>query len=372
MLMALLLIGCSKPRMTPLRETAAFEPVDDGDRASLIASVERQFEALKKIPDDRPYLYGKTTVGKDRVLRTLQRFLELARTTASDEEMRSAVQREFLFFQSVGNSKGKVLFTGYYEPLIQASPVKTEHFRFPLHARPADLIGFSSDIEDCGRILEGKRSTYFPRSQIDGPPFVLEGKGYDLCYVADYFDKFTLQVQGSGAVQMPDGVIKRVNFATTNCIPYVSVGKVMIQGGAIPAEKMSLQAMRTYFQQNPDKLYPYIFQNERYVFFTFGDKGPYGYENALLTPGRSIATDRRIRLPKGTLAYIDTQKPVNTGGGDPGFQPFKRYVMDQDTGNIIIGPGRVDVYWGPGEEAEYTAGHMKTGGALYYLLLKEE
>ncbi len=35
------------------------------------------------------------------------------------------------------------------------------------------------------------------------------------------------------------------------------------------------------------------------------------------------------------------------------------------------GPGRVDLFWGQGREAELSAGNMKQEGKLFFLVLKQ-
>ena len=45
--------------------------------------------------------------------------------------------------------------------------------------------------------------------------------------------------------------------------------------------------------------------------------------------------------------------------------------MNQDTGGAIKGPGRVDLFWGQGPEAEIAAGYMQQEGDLYFLMRKK-
>jgi membrane-bound lytic murein transglycosylase A len=47
-----------------------------------------------------------------------------------------------------------------------------------------------------------------------------------------------------------------------------------------------------------------------------------------------------------------------------------RYVLDQDTGGAIKGPGRVDYFLGSGKVAGDRSGVTVSYGQLYYLLLK--
>jgi membrane-bound lytic murein transglycosylase A len=47
-----------------------------------------------------------------------------------------------------------------------------------------------------------------------------------------------------------------------------------------------------------------------------------------------------------------------------------QFVLDQDTGGAIVGPGRADVFMGTGDRAKAKAGLVRSIGKLYYLLLK--
>jgi Membrane-bound lytic murein transglycosylase len=49
-----------------------------------------------------------------------------------------------------------------------------------------------------------------------------------------------------------------------------------------------------------------------------------------------------------------------------------RFMVDQDAGAAIKGPGRVDIFWGTGKEAGDLAGSIKEKGKLFYLLIKED
>ena len=101
------------------------------------------------------------------------------------------------------------------------------------------------------------------------------------------------------------------------------------------------------------------------------DEGPLGYLNVRLTPGRSLATDRRL-FPSAALAMIQTEKPVvDVNGKIERWIPFSRFVLNQDTGGAIQAPGRADLYMGIGPSAEIIAGGQYAEGAMYYFFLKE-
>ena len=133
---------------------------------------------------------------------------------------------------------------------------------------------------------------------------------------------------------------------------------------------MSMQKIREYLREHPEKIEPVLNHNPSYVFFTIEPDGPLGNINVKLTPGRSIALDRYI-FPPAALAFIATQKPViDSSGKIQGWTDFTRFVLNQDTGGAIRGPGRADLFWGNGPYAEIAAGHMKHEGHLYFLVLK--
>jgi membrane-bound lytic murein transglycosylase A len=46
-------------------------------------------------------------------------------------------------------------------------------------------------------------------------------------------------------------------------------------------------------------------------------------------------------------------------------------VLNQDTGGAIRGPGKVDLFWGQGPDAEVAAGSMQQEGKLFFLLRKK-
>jgi membrane-bound lytic murein transglycosylase A len=110
--------------------------------------------------------------------------------------------------------------------------------------------------------------------------------------------------------------------------------------------------------------------NESYIFFRLVDYGPLGALEVPITPDRSVATDLRL-FPKAALAFIQTEKPlVDEHGAIQSWETFGRFVLNQDTGGAIRGPGRVDIFWGRGPYAEVAAGHMKHNGSLFFLVQK--
>jgi membrane-bound lytic murein transglycosylase A len=135
---------------------------------------------------------------------------------------------------------------------------------------------------------------------------------------------------------------------------------------------MSMQRIRSYLQAHPEEIQPVLNHNPSFVFFKIAQDGPLGALNVPLTPGRSIALDRRV-FPPAALCFIQSQKPVTDGTGQiVDWRPFSRFVLNQDTGGAIQGPGRADLFWGSGAIAEISAGHLQHPGSLLFLVLNEE
>ena len=210
---------------------------------------------------------------------------------------------------------------------------------------------------------------YYSRAEIDHKG-ALRGRGYEIAWTKDPVDIFFLQIQGSGILQLPDGRRLQVGYAGQNGLPYRSIGRLLIDGGKIPREEMSMQRLRRYLAEHPAERDEIMAYNESYVFFRFVSKGPLGALEVPVTAGRSIATDLRL-FPKGALGFIYSERPVlDLEGKLLGWTPFLRFVLNQDTGGAIRGPQRVDLFFGPDAQAGAEAGYMNSAGKLYFLALK--
>src|SRR5262249_38676203 len=141
--------------------------------------------------------------------------------------------------------------------------------------------------------------------------------------------------------------------------PYVAVGRLLIDRGALDRDHVSMQAIRAWVAANPDAGKALMDENPSYVFFRELDgSGPVGSQGVPLTPGRSLAVGRSV-IPLGLPIWL---------GAAQSEERIRRLLIAQDTGGAIRGPVRGDVFWGAGSEAEARAGVMKARGT-YYLLL---
>ncbi|HLK99493.1 MAG TPA: MltA domain-containing protein [Myxococcaceae bacterium] len=378
---ALLVAGCPRPTRAPVTRAedalvAVSQPLelkDDGSPAALRVAIAESLTWLAtRAPEDR-FTFGPRQVTAAELRGALERLHSRLTDGLSPAELSARVLEQFEPLESAGGDDGRVLFTGYYEPVIDASLTRTGEYATPILGPPEDLIEVPLErfaerfkAEKVFGRLEGRRLVpYWNRAEIRGGK--LEGRKLELAWAKDPVALFFVEVQGSGVLRLPDGTERRIGYAASNGRPYRSIGSLLIQEGVIPREAMSMQALRTWLAQNPSQCNRVLEFNESYVFFRFLDTAAQGSLGRPVTPGRSIATDARL-FPRGALAFIQTEYPVAVPGGAVEWRPLSRFVLNQDTGGAIRGAGRVDVFWGRGPEAELAAGMMKQKGRLLFLV----
>ncbi len=351
---------------------------DDLDQDSLRRAIHRSLEFLAKLPPDRSIGEQPRKITAREVKESLLSFLNLLDLWDQPEKLGREIRARFDLYPLSETPEGEVLFTGYYQPLIEGSLTETRQFRFPIYGKPKDLIVADMvtvtpqlRVEKIVGRLDGDRLVpYLSRYEIDALGR-LKGKGYEIAWVKDPVDLFFLHIQGSGIMRLEDGRQVQLNYAASNGRQYKAIGRLLIDSGKIPEQEISMQRLRRYLMEHPEERDALFAQNESYVFFRFVNNGPLGSLEVPLTPGRSIATDSRL-FPKGALAFVVSRKPVLDATGNlTGWQSFSRFVLNQDTGSAIRGPRRVDLYLGSGYEAGLAAGVMKTNGKVYFLLKKK-
>jgi membrane-bound lytic murein transglycosylase A len=328
------------------------------DMDSLKRAIENSLDYLAKPSSDQFFPYGD--VNHDREVKSLRSFLTLVDSDARSSEINGLIRATFDVYTSVGcDDKGTVLFTGYYTPIFDGSPQRTERFRYPLYSMPDDLVK-GPDGQTLGRRDSGGQIAPYPaRATIDQTGML---KGHELAWLADPFEVYIAHVQGSVKLRMPDGQIVTIAYAANNGQDYVSAAEALVADGKIAKDRMSLAAMIEYFKQHPDQIEHYTQLNPRYVFFRIGDTTPHGSLNEPVIPMRTIATDKSI-FPRAGLAFISTR--LSAG-------PYTGFALDQDTGGAIRAAGRCDIYMGEGDQAGRVAGQTYQEGRLYYLFLKNQ
>jgi membrane-bound lytic murein transglycosylase A len=264
---------------------------------------------------------------------------------SADAGRSAASARQFfeLFFRPVVIGEPPALFTGYFEPELDGSPVRTPRFAWPIYRRPPEL-------------RDGQ--VFHSRAAIEAG--ILRGRGLELAWLDDPVDVYFLQVQGSGRIRMPDGRVVRVGYAGRNGHAYRSVGQELVRRGTHSMDQVSAQEIASYVRNQAGSELLNI--NPSYVFFRVIDdvpaeKGPIGAMGRSITAFRSIAIDPSF-TPLGAPVWVEKA----------GADPIRSLMVAQDTGGAIKGPQRADIFYGTGREAGDAAGTIKDGGRMVVLL----
>lgn len=253
----------------------------------------------------------------------------------------------FKFYQIKGEDGcGNVHFTGYFTPVLNVRKFADKTFRYPIYAMPK-----------LNKIPE--------RKSIDQNKS-LAGMHLELAYSDSLLENYFLQVQGSGILDFGNKQTKLIGYAGENGYPYRSIGKMLVTSGAIPAEKISLKAIRKWFAAHPEQLVPMLSKNPSYTFFKFRKGKITGATGISLTAMHSVAVDKNY-IPYG--ACLLAEMPVLDDSGKLIGHKWQ-LLFAHDTGGAIRGPGHLDLYHGLGKKAGEKAGDLHHYGRLWLLLAK--
>ena len=326
------------------------------DIEGLKEAIARSINYMAKPSSKKFYPYGDIT--HEQALKSLQELEKLVAMKLSPQQMNVVLREKFDTYISVGcDDQGTVLFTGYYTPIFEGSPVRTERFRYPLYKSPNDLLKGPDGTILGRKLLNGQIQQYPSREEIQKSNILA---GNELVWLGDPFEVYIVHVQGSAKIHMPDGQIKTVGYASHNGWEYQSIRKKMIADEKLTEKNINMKVMIDYFKVHPEEVDMYISQNPRFVFFKYEEGDPRGSLNESVTPFRTIATDKTI-YPRAMFAFaaVDLDTPIG-------------FALDQDTGGAIRAAGRCDVYMGVGDHAGELAGKTYREGQLYYLFIKPD
>ena len=230
--------------------------------------------------------------------------------------------------------------TGYYEPEIPASLIRTDEYPCPIYACPPDAA--AQALTRAAIVQDG----------------ALDGLGLEIAWLRDPVDAFFLQVQGSGRLMFADDQSIRVGFAAKNGHPYVSIGAELVRKGVFSAGEVSADKVKEWLRSNGTDL---LLLNPSFVFLKVldlpQDSGPLGTMDRTVTADRTLAVDP-AHIPLGTPVWIE-------------FEGQGRLCVAQDIGSAIKGPNRGDLYCGTGADAGLRAGSLNTEVTMTILLPRE-
>ena len=283
----------------------------------------------------------------------------------SNGELKAFLKKNFQPYAVDNGRQG--LFTGYYEPEIEGSLVRTEKYATPVYGLPrnivkVDLGKFNPKYK--GEVLFGRQDggeikPYLTRREIetgeDGIPADV------IAWVKEPVDLFILQIQGSGILKLPDGNKIGIGYDGNNGHRFTGIGGVMAQKGLLKKGVYTMAEIRDWLIARPERARELMHENKRYIFFKKLDKpGAVGALGVPLTAGRSLAVDPAY-IPLGSFLWLQT----GHGGTD-----LNRLMTAQDTGSAIKGAVRGDFFWGAGKDALKKAGSMRSPGTYFLLLPK--
>lgn len=297
-----------------------------------------------------------------------------ARSTAptGTADARAFFERHFRPFR-VATPDGAGFVTGYYEPELEAARERGGRFTVPLYARPDDLVEIEGENRppgmDPAMRFARRRGTelvpYFDRRAIEEG--ALSCRGLEIAWLADRVDAFFVHVQGAARLRLTDGSTTRVTYAAKSGHMFTGPGRILVEMGEIPPERVSMQAIRAWFRAHPDRVDEILWQNRSFIFFRetpLGDPGdgPVAAAKVALTPGRSLAVDRVLHT-FGTPFFIDAPGLKELDG-----EPFRRLMIAQDTGSAITGAARGDIFVGSGAAAGEIAGVIRHAAGFHALV----
>lgn len=307
-----------------------------------------------------------------------------ARDLASQKYIDRQTARQFFehYFQPVKivpHQQKTGFVTGFYEPEIAASRVKTSDYSVPFLSKPADLIKLDEQNRPVslpatmafGRKHNGTVSEYFDRQAIDQG--ALAEQGLEIAYVANKVDAYFAHVQGAVRLNFADGSHIRLTYAAKSGHEFTGAGRVLINKGELEAAIVTMQSIRAWLAAHPERVDEILWHNRSYIFFREAlvddalsgpadnalsgsvdntHSGPVAAAKVPLTPLRSLAVDRKYHC-FGTPFFIKTHDFPKTYGS------FQKLMIAQDTGSAILGSARGDLFIGSGEEAGMLAGQIR-------------
>lgn len=281
-----------------------------------------------------------------------------------------AIKNPRLFFEdnfsafrlvSTDGKRGQV--TGFYEPEVQAQHFKDSEFSVPLLRRPDDLMALNDDNRPAtispdyrfGRCDEkGNIVEYYDRAAINRG--AIDQDALAIAWVKDPVDAFFIHVQGAACLKMTNDETLRITYDGKSGHPFTAIGKLLLERGEIPKDRISMQTIRVWLSQNSDQAMALMEENRSYIFFkettaANEEMGPVAAAKVPLTAERSLAVDRVIH----TFAT-----PVFIQADDVNGSPFAHLMIAQETGTAIVGPSRGDIFFGTGDLAGQKAGAVNS------------
>lgn len=313
----------------------------------LVAGLQHQLRLLRTYRQSSNWNIGGQRITKSQLENTVRMLLEWQYTFPTD------LQNQLDAYQLRGeDGRGNVYFTGYFTPVINAKEAPDEKFKYPIYGRPENWIGPLPS-----------------RKEIEGKKQILNNRNLEIAFADNPVDIYFMQVQGSGFVKFPNKKTTYLAFDGTNRHPYRSISKYITRNKMMPPESdLTMETIKNFLDENLHLRDSVLQQNPSYTFFRKKGGRPLGAGNVQLTEDYSIAVDKRY-IPLGSVLLAAIPE-FDKSGNCIGHQ--YRFLLAQDVGGQIGGPGHIDLYCGVGKEAQIKASQFHHYGRLWILLPKEQ
>ena len=364
--------NCDCPKIKTEKEDLAKIPDYGLLKRSDWSAIESSFETDNVIPTWTAWLRSCSTLKQKDAWKKVCDLADDIKEP-SDENIKNYFKKYFNVYTATnidGSDTGMI--TGYYQPILKGSKVKTSHYKVPLYTTPKDLI--TVDLSEVypelkskrlrGKLIGNKLVAYLSRAEIDGQGSPLAGN--EIVWVEDPVEAFFLEIQGSGIIHFDNGDVMQIGYADQNGYPFKAIGSTLIQKKEITMAEASMEGIKSWARKNISKLREFLNINASYVFFRKLPNdlpGPIGALGVSIEAERSVAIDPKF-IPLGAPIFLSTTQPNAS-------EPLERLMVAQDTGGAIRGGVRADFYWGSGDEAGRKAGSMKQQGKIWTLLPKD-
>lgn len=312
-------------------------------------------------PNSRAIEHSGQVVTWGQVVASLRRLQELLPGLDADQ---SPLEREFQWLGITPN----VHFTGYFTPVLEASPVRAPGFDAPIYRLPEEL---AQNLAWCLPTHSCPDSAFTSKVIRPDVPFLsrelidldggLDGRNLEMAWLRHPMDTYELMLEGSGMLVFPDGTRRMAQFAGLNGSQGQSLIGYLVRTGQLPRHGASMQAAQKWWDAHPDGRRALLRAAGSYVFFRYNQSNqPVGTAGSTLMPWVSMAVDPSV-LPLGGIVVYNI--PGQPGGVRNGLG------FAQDTGGAIR-MRRIDMYTGEGPSAYAQAINIYTVGKVWLLLLR--
>ncbi len=223
---------------------------------------------------------------------------------------------------------GTFKITAYAAPILDARRESDQSHRHAILAAPPSDVE-AEDLPTRRQLADG--SVAF---------------NHVLGWVSNGLDAYLAEVNGSTALQFPDGKIEYLAWVRTNEREYTSLGRRLVDEQLADLATIDLDVIRTLHDADPETVERLMLDNDRVVFFEVipAHRWPRASTDVRLIPRHALAVDPQV-IPLGSVVMIE----------DLGATPVIAVAVD--IGGAIKGR-RVDLYLGAGAVALAEAGRL--------------